>query len=180
MTRVIPESHPLHRMFRGLTEFTFTTELGIGDPTLLGYVSDLLARFVSTASVWRIRDEDGRRITEVARMLAEAEASADASRRRDCHRQIGDFTLFWTGVYPEALGRMRRSNSADQLVDYQRQGKKSYYLASTLDEDAESAVLRRLSEEFELCAFGLARVRQEWERYESEAPRGANPAGPAF
>ena len=32
MTREVPESHPLHRLFRGLTESTFLTELGIGDP----------------------------------------------------------------------------------------------------------------------------------------------------
>jgi hypothetical protein len=26
-------------------------------------------------------------------------------------------------------------------------------------------VLRRLSEEFELCAYGLSQVRREWERH---------------
>ena len=30
--RAIPESHPLHRLFRGLTEYAFMNELGIGDP----------------------------------------------------------------------------------------------------------------------------------------------------
>ena len=29
MTRDVPERHPLHRMFRGLTEHTFEAELGI-------------------------------------------------------------------------------------------------------------------------------------------------------
>ena len=113
-------------------------------------------------------------------MVAEAEAAPDPSRRRDCHRQIGDFTLFWTGVYPEALGNLRRSYSADQLIHYQRQGKMSYFLASTLDDDPDSAVLRRLSDEFELCAFGLARVRREWERHEHETPPGPNPPILAF
>src|SRR3982751_3218644 len=46
MTHAIPESHPLHRLFRGLTEHTFLNELGIGDPGLVGYVANLLARFV--------------------------------------------------------------------------------------------------------------------------------------
>ena len=40
-SRMIPESHPLHRLFRGLTETTFMAELGIGDPTLVGYVAEL-------------------------------------------------------------------------------------------------------------------------------------------
>ncbi len=30
----------------------------------------------------------------------------------------------------------------------------------------EAPVLRRLSQEFELCAYGLNQVRQEWERYQ--------------
>jgi hypothetical protein len=32
-------------------------------------------------------------------------------------------------------------------------------------------VLRRLSEEFELCAFGLNQVRREWQRVDPEAGR---------
>ena len=59
-SRMIPESHPLHRLFRGLTESTFMTELGIGDPSLVGYVADLLATFVPSQAVWRIRDKQGR------------------------------------------------------------------------------------------------------------------------
>ena len=45
-SRAIPESHPLHRLFRGLTEYAFMNELGIGDPPLVGYVAELLASFV--------------------------------------------------------------------------------------------------------------------------------------
>ena len=44
-TRMIPKSHPLHRLFRGLTESTFMTELGIGDPSLVGYVAELACQF---------------------------------------------------------------------------------------------------------------------------------------
>src|SRR3954453_17232858 len=171
MTREVPESHPLHRLFRGLTESTFLAELGIGDPKLVGYVAGLLARFVPAENVWGLRDGQGRRLSGVAAMVAEAEAADDEGRRLACHRHVGDFTLFWTGVYPEALGKLRSSGSADGLIDYQRQGKRSYYLASTLQGD-EAPVLRRLSAEFELCAFGLSRVRQEWERHDAQSPRG--------
>ena len=59
MMRELPESHPLHRLFRGLTEHTFLTELGIGDPGLVGYVAGLLARFVPEEGVWRLRDSEG-------------------------------------------------------------------------------------------------------------------------
>jgi hypothetical protein len=171
MPRDVPESHPLQRLFRGLTEHTFQAELGIADPSLVGYVARLLARFVPADSVWRLRDGQGRRLTEVAAMIAEAESSEDDERRRECHRHVGDFTLFWTGVYPEALAALRASHSADHLIAFQRQGKRSYYLASTYEGD-EAPVLRRLSAEFELCAFGLSRVRREWERSEPAPHRG--------
>lgn len=173
MIREMTESHPLHRLFRGLAEQTFMSELGIGDPRLVGYVADLLARFVPSENLWRLRDAQGKRLTEVVAMLTEAETTADDDRRRECHRHVGDFTLFWTGVYPEALPKLQSSQSADHLIHFQRQGKRSYYLASTFDGE-EAPVFRRLSAEFELCAFGLSRVRNEWERHDGE-PRRREP-----
>ena len=171
MTRVIPESHPLHRLFRGITEQTFMAELGIGDPGLVGYVANLLACFVPSDTVWKLRDRQGRRLKEVATMVAEAESAPNDDRRRECHRHVGDFTLFWTGVYPEALGTLQGAGSPDHLIDYQLQGKRSYYVASTLIEGDEAPLLRRLSREFELCAFGLSLVRKEWEHLEGETSR---------
>jgi hypothetical protein len=171
MTRAIPESHPLHRMFRGITEHTFQSELGIADPRLVGYVANLLACFVPTQTIWKLRDGQGRRLHEVTAMVAEAETAADSDRRRQCHRHVGDFTLFWTGVYPEALAKLQASGSCDHLINFQLQGKRSYYLASTLEEGDEAPILRRLSDQFELCAFGLSRVRREWEKSEGESPR---------
>ncbi|WP_422926510.1 hypothetical protein [Singulisphaera sp. PoT] len=174
MTREIPDSHALHRLFRGITEYTFMNELGIGDPNLVGYVADLLVRFVPAQTIWRLRNARGERLTEVTAMVAEAEASTDASRRYECHRHVGDFTLFWTGIYPDALDQLRASTSADHLVDFQAQGKRSYRLASELDgEEKKRPILRRLSDEFELYAFGLSCIRKEWERPDPQlAPRG--------
>lgn len=163
MTRDVPETHPLHRLFRGITENTFQAELGIADPCLVGYVAGLLARFVPSQAIYKIRDGEGRQVTQVTAMIAEAESTSDDDRRKECHRHVGDFTLFWTGVYPEALSRLREALSADHLLNFQQQGKRSYFLASTFEGD-EAPVLRRLSVEFELCAFGLSLVRQEWER----------------
>jgi hypothetical protein len=167
--RAIPESHPLHRLFRGLTEFAFMNELGIGDPSLVGYVAGILANFVPSEALWRVRDQKGRRLSQVTEMIALAEATEDAERRRECHRHVGDFTLFWTGVYPEALGNLQGKGTADALINYQEQGKRSYYVASMLSVGNEHGpVFRRLSEQFELCAFGLSRVRREWEKIDSD------------
>ena len=83
ISRAIPESHPLHRLFRGLTEYAFMNELGIGDPSLVGYVAELLASFVPSQAVWRLRDAQGRQLADVTAMLTEAAAADDDARRRE-------------------------------------------------------------------------------------------------
>ena len=160
--------HPLRRLFAGYTEHAFVTTLGVGDPRLVDYLSEMLSRFIHLDAVYRLRNAQGRRLEEVAEMVIEAEGLPPEGRtRREVHRHIGDFTLFWTGVFPEAVSRLRSVLSKDYFVDYCEQGKRSYYIASTFEDDAyreEAPVLRRLSEEFELCAYGLNQVRREWER----------------
>jgi hypothetical protein len=160
--------HPLRRLFAGITEYTFLNSLGVGDPPLVDYLSELLSRFIHMDSIYRLRNAQGKRLEEVADMIIEAEALPPEGRtRREFYRHIGDFTLFWTGVYPEALRRLRSAMHKDHFIDYCEQGKRSYYIASTFAErpyHAEAPVLRRLSQEFELFAYGLNQVRQEWER----------------
>jgi hypothetical protein len=160
--------HPLRRYFNGVTEQTFMTDLGVADPALIDYLSEMLSRFVHVDAIYKLRSGAGRRLEEVAEMLMEAEAMPREGRTsREMHRHIGDFTLFWTGVYPEVLKQLRSPISKDHFIDYCEQGKRSYYIASTFEQEPyteESPVLRRLSERFELCAFGLTKVRHEWER----------------
>ena len=96
--------HPLRRLFAGLTEQTFVETLGIGDPHLVDYLSTLLSRFIHVQAIYRLSNAQGRRLEEVADMMLEAESLPPEGRtRREIYRHIGDFTLFWTGVYPEAL-----------------------------------------------------------------------------
>lgn len=168
----VPAHHPLRRMFAGLTEQTFVVHLGVADPKLVDYLAGLLSRFLHIDQIYALRNARGKRLEEVAEMLAEAEQRV-ASAKREVHRQIGDFTLFWTGVYPEALTYYRSPMRKDHFIDYCEHGKRSYYIASTFEEEPyqeEAPLLRRLSREFELCAFGLSRVRSQWEKFES---RGA-------
>jgi hypothetical protein len=170
----VPADHPLRRLFAGITEQTFVRTLGIGDPNLIDYLSALLWRFIAMDAIYRLRQTRGKKLEEVVDWLLEAEELPPAGRtRREVHRHIGDFTLFWTGVYPEALNRIRSVLKKDHFIDYCEQGKRSYYIASTFADEPyrdEAPVLRRLSEEFELCAYGLNQVRYEWER--SQPPSG--------
>lgn len=159
--------HPLRRYFSGLAEHAFLGELGVADPPLIDYLSELLSRFISMDAIHRFQAA-GRSFEQVAELLLEAEAFPPEGRTyREVHRHIGDFTLFWTGVYPEALRRLKSPSRIDHFVDYCRQGKRSYSLAASIQEDPdgkESRVLQRLSEQYEMCAYGLSQVRKEWEQ----------------
>ena len=176
MVRVSTGSGDLRYLFRALTEHTFHMRFGFADPPLVDYLSGLLERFVRFDAIFKLRDLVGCRLEEVADMLSCAEQRQEHARR-EIHRHIGDFTLFWTGVYPEALQRLRHPDRKDALVDYREQGKRSYWIASTFDgqpfED-EAPILRRLSDQFDVCSLGLHTVRQEWERLQKSGDADRN------
>jgi hypothetical protein len=164
-----PSRKPLTNFFAGITEQAFEATLGVADPPLIDYLVELLTRFVRTDAVFAGRDLQGRRLSHLGDLLLEAESRV-GDARRSMHRHIGDFTLFWAGVYPEALNRpATKPGRRERFEDYLQHGKRSYRIASQLpagNEQAESEneVLERLSQEFELCAYGLGEVRREWER----------------
>jgi len=149
--------NPVRNYFAGLAESTFVGEMGVADPPLVDYVSDLLVRFIRSDVVHRIRGVTGRPLLTVAEMVAEA-----AER---------NFTLFWAGVYPEAL-RSAASAQSDPFLDYCREGKRAYHLASQLAIETsktlrpEPELLERLSDCFELCCYGLREVRRHWEEHD--------------
>lgn len=159
-------SLPLDRFFTGLAEYTFQTRLGVADPPLIEYIARLLARFVHSDQIYKLRRPDGARLYEVAEMLVEAEARV-GSPKREIHRHIGDFTLFWSGLFPEAVQTQARRMRLDALLNYRQQGKRAYFVASTIpseDDPAENDVLERLSHEFDLCCYGLNELRKDWEQ----------------
>jgi hypothetical protein len=164
----------LRRFFTGLTEYAFHARLGVADPPLVDYLAELLVRFVRSDAIYPLRSVRGQRLVAVADLLVEAQ-HREGPARQQVHRHIGDFTLFWTGVYPEVVEGMRRGK--DAFIDYQQQGKRAYWIASTIpvevkEEAAPPDVLKRLSEQFELCVYGLGEVRRQWEQQagDSDAP----------
>src|SRR4029078_11754999 len=94
----------VRRFFTGLTEYTFEGRLGVGDPPLIDYIAELLVRFVRSDDMYSVRSVRGQRLMAVTDMLAEAQ-HREGPARQQVHRHIGDFTLFWTGVYPEMAER---------------------------------------------------------------------------
>ncbi|MCC7339317.1 MAG: hypothetical protein IT422_29855 [Pirellulaceae bacterium] len=160
----------LDRFFVGLTEFVFHSQLGVVDTEVVDYVSHLLVRFTRLDGLQKIRRIDGRPVTEVVALVSEAEQRIGTARR-EVHRHIGDFTLFWSGVYPEALREMQSSDKCDQFLNYCAQGKRAYKIASSIESDEPTAtaeLLQRMSDQFEMCAYGLREIRREWERRDED------------
>lgn len=169
---VMPSHRPTERLahfFSGVAEQTFQAELGVVDPPLVDYLSELLLRFVRQ-DLAVPRGVTGHRLSDLGEMLQEATFRLGEAQRK-IHCQIGDFALFWAGLFPEAL-RTRSQGGDDQFHQYCAQGSRAYLVASqieSLEQEAPSAdLLQRLAERFELCAYGLREVRREWERLDED------------
>ena len=67
----------LSRFFAGICEYVFESRLGLADPPLVDYISDLMLRFARLDSVHRVRNLAGRPVVEVADMLTLAPVSVD-------------------------------------------------------------------------------------------------------
>ncbi len=164
----IPSTHPLRRLFEGLVENAFCAEVGMCDPRLTEYVTDLLVSFTHIDRLNAIRNAAGKELDQIAAVLAntyEEQPRTRLDRDRIVYRNIGDFTLFWAGVYPEQL-KLSRRDPSDVLVDYVTQGKRSYAIVSQLakeDDAPPSSLFRHLSDDFEFCLHGLGLVRRGWE-----------------
>lgn len=175
MISKIGPDHPLRRLFGGLVEQVFMTDIGICEPKLTDYLGELLSEFLHVDAIYGLHTVDGEIIREISRAEAEAYLGpeiAGTTRTRLVNRFIGDFTLFWTGVYPEFL-RVRGSG-VNRLHEYVLQGRRSYGIASELSDagsEPPSRLLRMLSEEFESCVHGLHLVRENWLRLN---PRNGN------
>ena len=165
----------LARFFLGVCEYIFEARLGVADPPLVDYLSDLMLRFARLDTVHRVRNLAGRPVVEVADMLAEAENRIGLARR-DVHRHIGDVTLFWTGVYPESLpqaagrreeGLLRRLLRPGQAGLLHRQHDRNRPAGRHDQRNARAA-----QRPVRMCAYGLGEVRREWERRDDEKRGG--------
>jgi len=167
----IPANHPIRQLFFGLVQQTFDGRLGESNPELSRYLSDVLVDFTHRDHLFRIRNAHGVNLEEIAEMLVEGDVALNATsfeREREVHKHIGDFTLFWTGVYPEMLKCLRAPSRRDHLIDYVAQGRKSYQIASTFEYGPyaqEAGLMRQLADRFEVYMHGLNLVRRELDAY---------------
>jgi hypothetical protein len=171
MYRPLSSDHPIRIFFAQalhecLNERSSSGEEGAG--AVESYLVDMLVRFLHQDGIHAIRDATGRQVTSIPELLAEGDIRLRADsfeRERQVHRHIGDFLLFWSGMFPESMPMMAAQSGLDSILDPVGQGRMSYRVASTFDHpphEQEASIFRSLSDGFEHYRYGLTLVRSEF------------------
>jgi hypothetical protein len=179
---MVPDNSVLREFFHVLVHKHLTENLGLRDGEISAYVANLLADFCETDELNKIKDANGRSLTDVGEMLLEADPvygpASSFDRERQVRKHIGDYTLFFSGMFPESINHHRlRRHRLENMVDFIKAGKESYYIVSKFEhfEYAKVAPLfSRLSKEFERCVFGLNIVKNELEVMQHPIAKRAN------
>ena len=176
---------PLRHLFLELVEKNYSV-VGLRNRQLTEYVVALLDDFSSAATLYRIRNVAGKPLDTVAEMLdvclPQPEDAHSLEHERCVRQHIGDFALFFTGMFPESVGARRRGRACESLIDYVKTGKESYRRVSEYErahrhpptprrlpgepesgrhEELDAAVFAQLAAEFERCMVGLNLVKSE-------------------
>lgn len=138
----IDKDHPLRRLFRKALDFGFRIN-AFSNIRIEEYIEEqILCEFIHVENLYKIRNAAGKRLEDIADMLAEGDALLNAqtfSREFQVHKHIGDYTLFMLGMFPSALSRRKGKEfimgsiivpNANLFEHYMLQGKRSYKIAS--------------------------------------------------
>ena len=165
---MVPESSLLQQFFNHIVERNYE-EVGVRQAEVHAYVANLLAEFCEAENLYKIKNADGRSLSDLGEMLLESDPiygpAPSFDRERQVRKHIGDYALFFSGMFPESLNRHRlRRQRLEGFLDFVKAGKESYYIVSKFEhfEYAKVAPLfRRMSEEFERMVYGLNQVKNE-------------------
>ncbi len=167
---MIPESSPLQVFFKEVVERNYG-EVGLRSSEVNAYVANLLAEFCETETLYKIKNNDGRPLCDLGEMILESDPihgpAPSFDRERQVRKHIGDYALFFSGMFPQSLNHHRlRRMRMEALIDFVKAGKESYYIVSKFEhfEYAKVAPLfRKMSQEFERLVYGLNQVKNELE-----------------
>lgn len=166
---MIPEAHALQQFFTELVGKHYAEEIGLRDPEITAYVAHVLVEFCETEQLYKMRTVAGKPLTDVGEMLLESDPvygpATSFDRERQLRKHIGDYTLFYTGMFPESINRFRlRRNRLENFVDWVKAGKESYYIVSKFEHfeyEKVAPLFGKLSSHFEQCVYGLNRVKND-------------------
>ena len=136
----------LQQFFRQQLQHGFRA-CGMNETETLDYVSEVLARFAHTRLLYALRDSDGRPLEHIVDMLVAwqqaQEGRRDRARERQVMRQIGDYTLFMSGLFRERL------EARGELDYYMAHGRSAFWRSADYEPNpARRRTYRRLYEEF--------------------------------
>src|SRR6202050_3930169 len=168
---MISESHPLQELFQDLVGRHYAHQIALRDPQIVAYVSHLLAEFCDAEHLYKVHDGRDCALADVGEMLLESDPvygpAPSFDRERQVRKHIGDYTLFYAGMFPESINHYRlRRQRVENFVEWVKAGKESYYIVSKFEhfEYANVAPLfAQLSQSFEQCVYGLNLVKNELE-----------------
>lgn len=170
---------PIRAYFSEAIHDAIAVRAGLTDSEVESYLTKMLVEFLRMDGVYGVKNKFGKPVTSVSEMLLEGDIRYNAdsfAREREVHRHIGDFLLFWSGLFPEYLPHLISPAGQDALLDPVGQGRMSYHVASTFEHrpyEKESRVLRRLSDDFDAYRYGLGIVRAGFEGFRRQGmPRG--------
>ena len=116
----------LPRFFESVTRQAFG-DLAIDDAPALRYLTELLTRFVRTEALRTLRELPGRRLDTVADSLLAIQHVWDweapgfnPGTERVLRRQIGDYTLFMTGIFRDYVDGLAVTGY------YEHEGRRAY------------------------------------------------------
>lgn len=172
MRREISGDHPLRDYFSETLHHSLTGKLGLTDTEEVeAYLAGMLVDFLNFDGIYAIRNAQGKRVESVVEMLAEGDVRLNADsfdREREVHRHIGDFLLFWSGLFPEFLTRLKGSSGQEAIGDVVRQGQFSYHVVSTFEHEPyadEADTFRKLSVHFDQYRAGLGLMRASFDGF---------------
>jgi hypothetical protein len=127
---MITETHPLREFFRELVERHYDEDIGLHSTDMHSYVANMLTEFCEAERLYQIRDANGHPLHDVGEMLLESDPvygpAPSFDRERQVRKHIGDFTLFFTGMFPESINRWRlRRARLEGFIDFMKAGKES-------------------------------------------------------
>jgi len=125
---MIPESSPLQRFLKEVIERNYD-DVGVRNSEIQDYVANVMAEFCEAESLYKSKMRMDVRYAMSARCcwspirftVQRLRLTASAKVRK----HIGDYTLFFTGMFPESLNRYRmRKARMEGLVDFVKAGER--------------------------------------------------------
>ena len=120
MSKKIPSSHTLIKMFRLATKKAFRCYPELYDQDISDHICvHILTEFVNTDSLYWIKGAKGRSLNEIPDMMIEGDVICRAKsieKELAVQEHIGNFSLFMSGLFPKASRNPNRGFQAKYRI----------------------------------------------------------------